>query len=132
MVELMNRDRMAPEQAAETHGKARPLQWDARLAALARAHSVELASGFFSHVGPDGSLPSDRMSRAGIQWSYMGENIVMSKDVALAEAAFMNEPKFQQNHRGNILNANFTTVGIGIVNGADGNLYITQEFAQLR
>lgn len=132
MVELMNKDRMAPEQAAETHGKARPLQWDPRLAALARAHSLELEHGSFSHVSPDGSLPSDRMSRAGIQWLSMGENIAMSQDVARAEASFMSEPGFQQNHRGNILNPNFTTVGVGIVNGPDGNLYITQEFAQLR
>ena len=101
MVELMNKDRMAPEQAAETHGKARPLQWDPRLAALARAHSLELENGSFSHVSPDGSLPSDRMSRAGIQWLSMGENIAMSQDVARAEASFMNEPGFQQNHRGN-------------------------------
>jgi uncharacterized protein YkwD len=132
MLALINGDRTAPEQAAETHGRARPLQWDRRLSALARAHSVELANGMFSHVSADGSLPSDRMSKAGIRWLSMGENIAETRDVARAEAAMMNEPKFQQNHRANILNPSFTSVGVGIVNGPDGMLYITQEFAQLR
>ena len=49
----------------------------------------------------------------------------------LAEAAFMNEPRFQHNHRANILNANYTDVGIGIVQGANGSLYITQDFVKL-
>src|ERR1700722_19883733 len=102
MLALINGDRTAPEQAAETHGRARPLQWDPRLAALARAHSVELANGMFSHVSADGSLPSDRMSKAGIRWLSMGENIAETRDVARAEAAMMNEPKFQPNHRANI------------------------------
>jgi uncharacterized protein YkwD len=132
MFALLNNDRMAPEQAAETHGHARPLQWDPRLAALARAHSVELANGLFSHVSADGSLPSDRMSKAGIRWLYMGENIAEARDVSRAEAAMMNEPRFQENHRANILNPNYTVAGVGIVNGPDGMLYITQEFAQLR
>jgi len=132
MFALLNSDRTAPEQAAETHGRAKPLQWDPRLAALARAHSVELANGSFSHVSPDGSLPSDRMSRAGIRWLSMGENIAQAQDVARAQGMMMNEPRFQQNHRANILNPSFTNVGVGIVNGPDGMLYITQEFAQLR
>jgi uncharacterized protein YkwD len=132
MFALINNDRAAPEQAAETHGRLKPLQWDPRLAALARAHSVELANGSFSHVSADGSLPSDRMSKAGIRWNYMGENIAMAQDVARAEAMMMNEPRFQENHRANILSPNYTTVGVGVVNGPDGMMYITQEFAQLR
>jgi hypothetical protein len=40
----------------------------------------------------------------------------------------MNEPRFQHNHRYNILNANYTDVGIGIVQGANGSLYVTQDF----
>lgn len=43
----------------------------------------------------------------------------------------MNEPRFQKNHRGNIFNANFTDVGNGIVQGPNGSLYITQDFAAI-
>ena len=40
----------------------------------------------------------------------------------------MNEPRFVKNHRANILNPDFTDVGIGIVTGPDGRIYITQDF----
>lgn len=133
MWRLINRDRASPSCEEETKGRARPLLWDDRLAAVAREHSEEMARhGFFSHTGVDGSLPYMRVSRAGIQWSETGENIAMYPDVIRAEAEFMDEPKFQPNHRGNILNPNFTHVGVGIARGRDGLLYITQEFAALR
>jgi uncharacterized protein YkwD len=133
MWEMVNRDRTAPAQAEETKGHARPLVWDAKLATAAREHSEEMArTGFFSHVSPDGSTLSRRISLAGVQWLSIGENIAKVDDVARAEAMFMDEPKFERNHRGNILNPNYTHVGIGIARGQDGLLYITQEFAQLR
>jgi len=133
MWKLINRDRSDVSCEDETKGRARILQWDARLAAVARAHSEEMASkGFFGHAGADGSLPDVRISRAGIQWQASGENIAKFPNVSDAEAALMHEPKFQPNHRANILNPDFTHVGVGIARGRDGMLYITQEFAQLR
>ncbi|MGD0956982.1 MAG: CAP domain-containing protein [Candidatus Acidiferrales bacterium] len=130
---LINRDRTAPAQAQETKGRARPLVWDARLAAVARAHSEDMArSGALSHASSDGSLPSWRVSMTGVQWLSTGENIAKADDVAQAETLFMNEPKFEHNHRGNILNPNYTHVGIGIARGQDGSLYIAQEFVQVR
>lgn len=131
MLDLINRDRTDPSALQETKGHARPLQWDGRLAAIARLHSEEMArEGFFGHEGLDGSDPSNRVTRAGIQWRSTGENIAKSRDVAEAEAIFMDEPKFRQNHRANILNPEYTHVGIGIARGPDGTLYITQEFVQ--
>lgn len=133
MLDLINGDRIAPSSLSETKGRAHPLQWDAKLAAVARAHSEEMArKGYFSHQGLDGSMPALRVSRAGIQWRSTGENIAKSSDVFQAEAIFMNEPKFQRNHRGNILSQNYTHVGVGIAKAPDGSLYITQEFAELR
>jgi uncharacterized protein YkwD len=131
MLDLVNHDRIDPSTAEETKGRAHPLQWDGRLAAIARLHSEEMArEGFFGHEGMDGSQPSNRVSRAGVQWRSTGENIAKCRDVAEAEALFMDEPRFQQNHRGNILNPQYTHVGIGIARGPDGTLYITQEFVQ--
>jgi uncharacterized protein YkwD len=131
MLDLVNHDRTDPSTLQETKGRARPLQWDARLAAIARLHSEEMArEGFFGHEGMDGSQPVNRVTRAGIQWRSTGENIAKCREVAEAEAIFMNEPKFRQNHRGNILNPDYTHVGIGIAIGPDGTLYITQEFVQ--
>ena len=133
MWELINRDRADPSNAAETRGRAPALQWDDRLAAVARMHSEEMArNGYFSHEGADGSSPANRVSMAGIKWRSTGENIANCRGVSEAESLFMNEPKFQQNHRWNILNVNYTHVGVGVARAPDGSLYITQEFAQLR
>jgi uncharacterized protein YkwD len=130
MWRLINSDRSALSSADEIGGRARPLQWDERLAAVARQHSEEMAShAYFSHQGLDGSLPDARVLRAGIVWKASGENIAKFGDISRAEHAFMDEPKFQHNHRSNILSSSFTHVGIGIARGADGSLYITQEFA---
>lgn len=132
MFDLINHDRVDPSTAEETRGQARPLTWDARLAAVARAHSEEMArEGFFAHQGADGSLPSDRLSRAGIRWLSIGENIAKARNVVQARMLFMDEPKFEHNHRGNILAGQFTHVGVGIVKGPDGLLYVTEEFARL-
>jgi uncharacterized protein YkwD len=132
-LELINRDRVAPEYSAETKGRARPLQWDDRLAAVARAHSAEMMrKGFFSHQGADGAAPAQRISAAGIQWTSVGENIAMCQTVTQAETEFMNEPRFERNHRWNILNPDYNHVGVGIVKAPDGTIHITEDFAQIR
>ena len=126
---LVNHERLDPETSAETGGRAQPLRWNENLAAVARAHSRNmLEQRFFDHVDPDGRTLSTRISEAGIPWQAAGENIAIYTTVPGAEGAFMNEPRFQHNHRGNILNANYTEVGIGIVQGSNGSLYITQDF----
>jgi hypothetical protein len=73
--------------------------------------------------------PCGHVHVAGIQWVAMDENLATDQSAVRAEAALMNEPKFQENHRANILSRNFITVGVGI---ATGPLYITQESVQAR
>jgi uncharacterized protein YkwD len=132
MWELVNHDRSDPATNAETGGRAQPLHWNENLAAVARAHSRKmLEQGFFAHAEPDGRTLSTRLNEAGIPWQAAGENIAIYETIQGAAAAFMNEPRFQHNHRGNILNPNYTDVGIGIVHGSDGSLYITEDFAAL-
>ena len=132
MWELVNRDRMDPETSAETGGRAQPLRWNEELAAVARAHSRDmLEQRFFDHVDPEGRGPSARINAAGIPWRALGENIAINGAVSGAEAAFMNELPFQKNHRANILNAKYADVGIGIVQGPNGSLYVTQDFVAI-
>ncbi|MGH9327909.1 MAG: CAP domain-containing protein [Terriglobia bacterium] len=131
MLAFVNADRLDPANQAETGGHALPLKWDPRLAQVALAHAQDMiARHYFSHYDPGGQSPVERFYRVGIQWRSMGENIAKNATVASAEAAFMNEPRFQPNHRGNILNQKFNYVGIGIARGPDGSLYITQDFAK--
>jgi uncharacterized protein YkwD len=128
---LINRDRSDPETFAETGGRAQPLNWNERLAEVARAHSRNmLEQGFFAHVDPEGKTLEMRIDKAGIPWWAAGENIAINGTVVRAEARLMNEARFQPNHRYNILSTFFTDVGIGIVQDSDGSLYITQVFIQ--
>lgn len=130
MLQLLNQDRAAPANDPETKGDAHPLKWDPRLAAVALAHSEDMiAERYFSHVDPSGDSPAERLYKAGVRWVSMGENIAINYTAPLAEAAFMNEPRFQINHRANILNPKFNYVGIGVVRAPDGMLYVTQDFA---
>ncbi len=131
MLELINQERADPSHLAETRGRARPLQWDEQLAEVARAHSREMAAkSYASHFSPDGSFPALRVSQAGISYSATGENVAKFRDVFRAHAAFMGETPLGHNHRSTILDPDFTHVGIGIVHGADGMYYITQEFIE--
>ena len=131
MWELINQERDDPSHRTETRGRARPLQWDEKLAEIARAHCRDMAErAYVSHFSPEGSSPALRVSQAGITYLSAGENIARFRDVFRAQAAFMNEPPLGHNHRANILDPDFTHVGIGIVRGSDGMFYITQEFVQ--
>jgi len=129
MYELVNRDRADPTNTPETNGRALPLRWNDRLAAVARAHSLDMVNqGYFAHEDRQGRSVASRVEAAGMDWQVVGENIATCGSVTGAEAAFMNEPRFSKNHRANILNPNFTDVGIGIVQGRDGRFYVTQDF----
>ena len=126
---LVNRDRENSANAGETRGRARPLRWNEKLAAVALAHSRDmLRQHYFAHVDREGRTPTDRINAAGIRWRALAENIAINRTVTAAEDDLMNEPRFQQNHRGNILNPEYTDVGIGIVQAPNGDLYITQDF----
>jgi uncharacterized protein YkwD len=127
MYELINRDRAGDRGPAGQ--PLTPLRWNDQLAAVARAHSRDMvARGYFGHVDRDGRSPGARVMAAGLAWQAVGENIAMDTSVKSAESAFMNEPPGAQNHRSNILSPKFTEVGVGIVAGPDGQLYITQDF----
>lgn len=127
MFDLVNRDRLYYSGGA----RLQPLRWNRKLAAVARAHSLDMARrGYFNHVSPDGRSVEDRLGAAGIVWHREGENIAIADGVVQAESAFMGEPRFQKNHRWNILNPHYTDVGVGIVRGPNGEYYITQDFIE--
>ncbi len=117
-LELLNADRTA--------NGLPPLRLNARLAAIARAHAADMINRkFFAHDNPDGESPFDRMSRAGLRYSYAGENIAYDQTVEKIETGWMNSPP----HRANILDPNFVEVGIGMVRDPQsGSLYGVQDF----
>lgn len=102
-----------------------PLTFDNALRDVARTHSQDmLARGYFSHYTPEGESPFDRMTKAGITFSYAGENLALAPSAQLAMEGLMNSP----GHRENILNPNFKKVGIGVIDGGIYGEMFSQEF----
>jgi len=107
LVDLTNFDRA--EEGIHT------LSVNPMLVEAARLKAEDMATrGYFSHNSPDGETPWYWFNEAGYEFAYAGENLAVffgdSKDV---ERAWMNSPA----HRANILNSNFTEIGIATADG---------------
>ena len=104
----------------------KPLEWDARLLPIARAHSEEMFKlKYFSHQSPASGSPFDRLKAAAVTYSRAGENLAYAQSVTVAHRGLMES----QAHRDNILRPEFTRIGIGVISaGAYGRMF-TQIFA---
>jgi uncharacterized YkwD family protein len=93
------------------------------LCRVARYKSQDmLDNGYFSHTSPVYGSPFTMMKNFGISYTTAGENIAMGyRTPSEVVNAWMNS----SGHRANILNANYTQIGVGYV--ASGN-YWTQMF----
>lgn len=102
-----------------------PLTLSTELSNVARIKSQDMANkNYFSHTSPTYGDPFEMMRSFGIKFGYAGENI--AKGYKSAESV-MNGWMNSSEHRANILNPNFKTVGVGYVN-ANGTTYWTQMF----
>ena len=133
MLDLINQERAS-------YGLGQ-LQLELRLNDSSEDYStLMLDQDFFSHTGPGGTSPGDRMEAAGFvfsgNWTW-GENLAwqseqgapgLADDVVNLHTSLMNSP----GHRANILNPDFELIGIGIelgdYNGWDA-VMVTQNFA---
>jgi len=90
------------------------LAWHDGLAAVARAHSADMANrDFFNHICPSGTLPWDRMRAAGIHFGVAAENIAMGhRTPEEVISAWMDS----QGHRENILHPGLRHLGVGFYN----------------
>jgi uncharacterized protein YkwD len=87
---------------------------------MAAQHSV-------AHTLPgEPSLPG-RATRAGAHFSWLSENVVTATDAAGAHTAFMHSP----NHRGNILDSDMDSVGIGLAERG-GQVYVVEDFSKAK
>ncbi|MGN7477418.1 CAP domain-containing protein [Solibacillus silvestris] len=99
------------------------LQIDRAVMAAAREKSQDMKShNYFSHTSPTFGSPFDRLKALGISYKSAGENIAKGqKTPEQVVEAWMNSA----GHRANILNKDFTHIGVGYVQ--DGNIW-TQQF----
>lgn len=117
MFELLNQERV--------RAGLKPLKWNEKAAAVARKHSQDMfAKGYFAHENLEGKSPFDRMEAGGIVFKVAGENLAYASTVDLAHNGLMRSP----GHRANILEVDFGTVGIGVIDGGIYGKMFTQNF----
>ncbi|MDR0840686.1 MAG: Ig-like domain-containing protein [Christensenellaceae bacterium] len=97
-----------------------PLSIDNRLTAATNVRALEQVSTF-SHTRPDGTACFTALDQAGLSYGYAGENIAMGQTSAQAVmTSWMNS----EGHRANILNPNYTHIGIGHVLQANKHYWV--------
>jgi uncharacterized YkwD family protein/spore coat assembly protein SafA len=103
-----------------------PLKMDWQLARVARYKSADMRDkNYFQHNSPTYGSPFTMMRNFGIQYRTAGENIAAGQRTPQEVVnAWMNSP----GHRANILNKNFTHIGVGYAKGGSYGHYWTQMF----
>jgi hypothetical protein len=87
------------------------------LVTIARRHAKEMAAKHTIYHNPN-------LGNEVSGWQAVGENVGMGGDAASIHNAFMNSAP----HRANILDGDFTQVGIGTARDDKGTLYVTEVF----
>lgn len=117
MLDLINQER-------QKAGVAK-LTMDPELVKIARLKSQDMIDkNYFDHTSPTYGDPFTMMKNYGIRFTYAGENLAGNQSVEAAHQALMNSP----GHRANILNPNYSHMGIGIIKGGPYGAMFTQEF----
>lgn len=115
VVSLVNQERTAQG--------LQPLQSVPVLNDAAAVRSQELVTSF-SHTRPDGRSCATVLSDLNISWNTTGENIAYGYSTP---EAVMNGWMQSSGHKANILNADFDSIGVGVIS-RNGVLYWTQIF----
>lgn len=92
-----------------------PLKLSEALCKSAQDHCDDMyEKNYFDHTSPDGKTMSDRIEKYSSAYGYKGENIAWGYDTP---EAVVNGWMNSEGHRSNILNENYTDIGIGYNNG---------------
>jgi uncharacterized protein YkwD len=96
----------------------RPLKANAKLDLAAQRHAEDmLARRYFDHQSPAGTTVRERAPAAGYAWRAIGENIAEGQfSVDEVMDTWMHSP----GHRHNILDPDFTELGVGVARGESG------------
>lgn len=117
LIDLTNQERRKQE--------LQELTVDPLLMKMARDHSANMAKQNIMSHELNGVTFQQRLEQSGYKASMAGENIAAGQPTpADAIAAWMKSP----GHRANILNPDFTQIGVGIAQSATGIFYYTQDF----
>jgi uncharacterized protein YkwD len=108
----------------------KPLRINPLLVEAARKHSQMMAKRNQLEHEFDGVGPDKRLKKVGYKFQTYGENILYSAKSGIEAADFAMEKWLDsKTHRGNILDKDYTEVGIGVAINEKGVIYFTQDFA---
>ena len=103
-----------------------PLTINTEVQAAAQVRAVECEQRF-SHTRPNGSSFTTALKEQNVSYRSAGENIAWGQRTPEEVMnAWMNSP----GHRANIMNPNFTTIGVGYYENAKGTDYWCQLFTR--
>jgi uncharacterized protein YkwD len=110
--------------AARATESLAPLRRSDELDRIAADHARAMQrTGRLGHDAGDGE-PDDRLRRAGVSARRFGENVARAANVVRAHRVLWASPS----HRENVLDPEFSAVGIGIARDADGE-WVCEIFA---
>lgn len=92
-----------------------PLKLSNSLCKSAQEHADDMyTNNYFSHVSQDGRTMSDRIEEYTLSYGYKGENIALGYSTPEEVVkGWVNS----EGHRANLLNKNYTDIGVGYNNG---------------
>lgn len=97
-----------------------------KLTSVANTKAKDMAvNRYFDHTSPTYGSPFEMLHHFGVNYSYAGENIAGGQPDA---KTVMNSWMNSSGHRANILNKNYTQLGVGYYVGGLYNTYWVQEF----
>ena len=109
----------------------KPLKLNLALCKVARAHSENMARQEKMEHTLDDKTAFDRLRDAGYKYLKAAENIGFGERGA-TQAAVMKAWRESKGHSENMLNPDYTEIGIGIAKDKMGQLYYTQVFGKPR
>lgn len=129
VLELVNEARAKPRNCgSRSFPKVPPLTLSPVLSRAALAHAKDMsAHKLFEHRGSDGSMPADRVLRAGYNWQAVGENI--AEGAANAEVVVQGWLK-SPGHCVNIMSPQYREMGLAYFTdfAHKGDIYWAQTF----
>lgn len=103
-----------------------PLTLSEKLTNIAYTKAKDMADkGYFSHQSPTYGSPFDMLKQFGVSYSYAGENIAAGQKTA---EEVMNSWMNSSGHKANILNKNYTQLGVGFYRGGEYGTEWVQMF----
>ena len=97
-----------------------------KLTGIANTKAKDMADkNYFSHESPTYGSPFDMLKQFGVSFSYAGENIAAGQKSA---EEVMNSWMNSSGHKANILNKNYTEIGVGFYRGGQYGTQWVQLF----